>query len=251
MRVPGSRPTFPHADIHAAYLHREGPNRLQAAANLVTEIKGYKHTNPSDVIYDKLVTQLVRHVGAAVKDPALQAEDPRWTPPQRIVWRCASSQGAPLSPERKLEVIADRKVHKGVKAWARVNSGRWLVDCPMPGCSSAQMASWDDRRFFCCDCAMRAIGGKWVEVVWPDDPLSVEAQLSLRPHTSVMHWDPGETNADLAAQDAMALGKTSAPVVDPSTFPKSEVLIIEGKEVEVPVLHFGTPEWDAAQKAAS
>ena len=49
----------------------------------------------------------------------------------------------------------------------------------------------------------------------------------------------------------MALGKTSAPVVDPSTFPKSEVLIIEGKEVEVPVLHFGTPEWDAAQKAAS
>ena len=45
---------------------------------------------------------------------------------------------------------------------------------------------------------------------------------------------------------ALATGK--AQVVDPSTFPKSQVLWIEGKEVEVPVLHFGTPEWDAAQK---
>jgi|SRR6185437_5221735 len=251
MRVQGISPSYMHAERHPSYLHREGVNRLQLAANTVTEIKAFKHNNPETLIYDDLVTKLVNHVSAAVRNPELQAEDPRWTPPQRIVWRCASYQRAPLSAERKLEIIADRKLYKGVKAWAEVNGGRWLVRCPMPGCNGAQVASFADRRFFCTDCAMAAIGGKWVEVVWPENHLEVEAQLSVRPE-SVRHWLPGESSEDLARQDAMALGTYAPPVqVDPSSWPKTATLFIPGEgEREVPVLHYGTPEWDAAQQEA-
>ena len=235
-----------HADVHTAYLPRVGVDRIHTAYDLAEQITAHKQEHPESHIHDRLVDQLVTHLQAGVKSSGLMPEDPTWTPPQRIVWRAAHSDHMPLSSEEKLKIIADRKIHKGVSAFVRVNGGHWIVDCPMPGCSSAQYASLEDPRFFCCDCAMRAIGGKWVAVVWPTNPPDIEAELERRP-LEVRHWHPGETRADLAHQDKIALGK--APIQDPNTWPKTTTLIVDGKEVEVPVIHYGTPEWDASQKA--
>ena len=131
MRVPGIAPVLDHAEVHAAYLPRPGIDRLQMAGNVADQIRRHKHENPADHIHDKLVDSLVAHVRAVVADPAQQPEDPAWTPPQRIVWRSAAEHRGqvPLSPERKLEVIADRSVHPTVKAMAYVNAGRWVVSC--------------------------------------------------------------------------------------------------------------------------
>jgi hypothetical protein len=40
-----------------------------------------------------------------------------------------------------------------------------------------------------------------------------------------------------------------APPVDTSAWPRKTTLSIDGEERTVPVLHYGTPEWDKAQKA--
>ena len=211
MRVPGIAPVLDHAEVHAAYLPRPGIDRLQMAGNVAEQIRRHKHENPTDHIHDKLVDSLVAHVHAVVADPAQQPEDPAWTPPQRIVWRSAAEHRGqvPLSPERKLEVIADRSVHPTVKAMAYVNAGRWVVGCPFPGCNSAQMASFTDRRFFCCDCANAAVGGQWVEVVWPANHTEVENWVASRPF-DVRHWFPGETAEDIRRQDNEAMGRGSA-----------------------------------------
>jgi hypothetical protein len=136
---------------------------------------------------------------------------------------------------------------------AYVNAGRWVVGCPFPGCNSAQMASFTDRRFFCCDCANAAVGGQWVEVVWPANHTEVENWVASRPF-DVRHWFPGETAEDIRRQDDEAMGKAIAPrpvapPVDTSAWPRKTTLSIDGEERTVPVLHYGTPEWDKAQKA--
>jgi len=208
MRVPGIAPVLDHAEVHAAYLPRPGIDRLQMAGNVAEQIRRHKHENPADHIHDKLVDALVGHVRSLVADPARQPEDPAWTPPQRIVWRsaCEHRGQVPLTPERKLAVIADRSVHPTVKALAYVNAGRWVVSCPFPGCASAQMASFTDRRYFCCDCANAAVGGAWVEVVWPENHTEVENWVASRPF-DVRHWFPGETAEDIRRQDDEAMGR--------------------------------------------
>lgn len=54
----------------------------------------------------------------------------------------------------------------GTPAYARLNYGRWLVECP---CGEAQIVSPHDPRFFCFQCAN---GGTrlWRNVIWPDPP---------------------------------------------------------------------------------
>jgi hypothetical protein len=208
MRVPGIAPVLDHAETHPGYLPRPGIDRLQMAAGVAEDIRRHKAENPADNIHDRLVDSLVGHVRSLVAGPARQAEDPGWTPPQRIVWRSAAEHRGqlPLAPERKLAVIADHSVHATVRAFAYVNAGRWVVSCPFPGCNSAQMASFTDRRYFCCDCANAAVGGAWVEVVWPENHTEVENWVASRPF-DVRHWVPGETAEDIAAQDAEALGR--------------------------------------------
>lgn len=99
-------------------------------------------------------------------------------------------------------IIPDVGVSKKVKAEALVNCGRWLVHCPFPPCTSAQVASFTDRRFFCVECENRTVAGAWVPVVWPGPKLlaAVESELGKRPAV-FMHWRPGETVAELAQEN--------------------------------------------------
>lgn len=253
MKVKGLAPTLHHAETHPAYLPLErGPDSIAKAKTIGEQISVYKQQNPSETIHDKLVDQLILHVRNV---PGPKAEDASWSPAQRIVWRRGQRRLAgtlaPLTDEEKLRIIDDRSVGP-VHAYARVNAGRWVVDCPSPNCNSAQMASYGDRRFFCCDCAMEELGGKWAKVLWPDNHLEVENWLSNR-IDAVKHWNPGETGEDIARQDAFAMGQFIQPKpqkVDPSTFSKTAEMLIDGEKRIFPVLHFGTPEWDESQKAA-
>lgn len=84
-------------------------------------------------------------------------------------------------------------------AYVRVDYGRWIVDCPF--CPQAQYADPDDRRFMCVGCWNEQVGGRWVPVVWPDDPTGIEALLKPRLHDHTRAWNPHETKADLERQN--------------------------------------------------
>lgn len=82
----------------------------------------------------------------------------------------------------------------------RANHGRWIVDCPI--CSSAQLATPDDQRFFCVTCGNINTGGQWRPVTWPSDPKAIESMLIKRPRIENMNWQPDETIAVLQSENS-------------------------------------------------
>ena len=101
---------------------------------------------------------------------------------------------APLNPPAD-RVVSDEALP------VYVNHGRWVVDCP--NCNSAQLASRSDRRFWCVDCRNVWVQGKWVMVTWPSaaDEAAIESVLDRRPHARNANWRPGESVADLIAEN--------------------------------------------------
>lgn len=83
-------------------------------------------------------------------------------------------------------------------AYARVDLGRWIVDCPW--CKSAQAASREDHRFFCVECRNVAVHSAWVPVFWPNEWEEIEALLAHR-QVGNQWWSPGETLAKLEAEN--------------------------------------------------
>ena len=85
---------------------------------------------------------------------------------------------------------------------ARVNHGRWIVDCP--NCRSASFATAPTPRlrsavpsFVCPDCN----GGPW-PAGYPAERAAIVALLDVRPDPTKRNWAPGETLGDLAAENA-------------------------------------------------
>jgi hypothetical protein len=96
-----------------------------------------------------------------------------------------------------------KKPHKkDPHAVAVINGGRWIVRCPH--CTGAQMADPDDRRFFCIDCLMQAVQGRWADVDWPAAAITpaIEAALLERP-VSARNWEPEESVSFLLAENVM------------------------------------------------
>lgn len=96
-----------------------------------------------------------------------------------------------------------KKPHKAdPHAVAVVNGGRWIVRCPH--CTGAQMADPDDRRFFCIDCLMHAVQGRYAVVDWPAKAITpaIEEALLERP-VSARNWEPHEDLAYLLAENVM------------------------------------------------
>jgi hypothetical protein len=74
-------------------------------------------------------------------------------------------------------------------AAARVDYGRWLADCPAPGCKNAQLLDPADPRWFCVACHNADVGGRWRPVAWPADRAAVEAGLVDLPEAK-QFWRP-------------------------------------------------------------
>lgn len=90
-----------------------------------------------------------------------------------------------------------------VKVLAHVNHGRWVAVCPF--CGSSQVATVTDRRFLCAGanaCANSAIGGAFVQVVWPSDRdrVRIEELLLEVSDIGLRNWNPSETVEQLRSQ---------------------------------------------------
>lgn len=79
---------------------------------------------------------------------------------------------------------------------ARHNWGRWIVDCGSQFCTSALQLVPGTPIMRCWDCG-------WVteQIVWPDAADMIETILMMRPLEWTRNWEPGETVADLIAEN--------------------------------------------------
>lgn len=80
---------------------------------------------------------------------------------------------------------------------ARVEHGRWLVDCP--GCSGAELADISEPVFLCLSCGNKFAGNLPVAVAFPQQRAEIEAVLEKRPREN-QNWSDKESVEDLIAE---------------------------------------------------
>lgn len=117
--------------------------------------------------------------------------DPRWgntTAAERIVLAHFHME------TNGFNVTLPKGTSTAAVTYARVDLGRWICDCPW--CRSAQNASREDHRFFCVECANAAVGGQWIQVIWPTEQeiADVENLLGQR-HPSNQWFTPREATS--------------------------------------------------------
>lgn len=90
---------------------------------------------------------------------------------------------------------------RAVLAFAYVNHGRWVADCPA-GCGGAELAR--DVVFMCRECGNVATRHRPVPLVWPaeEDLRAIEAALVVRPVLN-RNWALNESIGALLAENAM------------------------------------------------
>ncbi|KKN16962.1 hypothetical protein LCGC14_0970790 [marine sediment metagenome] len=79
---------------------------------------------------------------------------------------------------------------------ARVNHGRWLVDCE---CAGAELA-FEEGLFICLSCFNLEHGHKYRPVIFPKHRKAIELALMSRPVVN-RNWEPGESLAFLKADN--------------------------------------------------
>lgn len=81
---------------------------------------------------------------------------------------------------------------------ALVNHGVWKVACPSAGCPGAidALEGWG---FFCPYCLCG--DGLVRPVTWPEERAEIEVLLNARPVPATRNWKPGETVAQLQAEN--------------------------------------------------
>lgn len=89
---------------------------------------------------------------------------------------------------------------------ARVNHGVWIASCPCrtPGDPSPGLVVWPAVPWgWCLRCGNASVAGRWRPVAVPSaaDRAAIEAALSVRPSPSACNWEPGESIADLLAEN--------------------------------------------------
>jgi len=84
---------------------------------------------------------------------------------------------------------------------ARINHGRWIVDCPVPECGGAELVDPDNPRFWCLSCDNHGMDGRWYPVEFPAERPAIETVLLKRPNAANQNWRPGETVDDLRREN--------------------------------------------------
>jgi hypothetical protein len=84
---------------------------------------------------------------------------------------------------------------------ARVNGGRWIVDCPF--CHGAERANFTTGLFFCCECRNGPVGNAFLKVAIPKEAerAAIAEALLVRPDWRTRNWRPHETIRDLHAEN--------------------------------------------------
>ena len=115
---------------------------------------------------------------------------------ESVIWNFL----AQVAAKRKLALPERGDVATEPILVARVNHGRWIVDCPW--CRSAQDVDPDDLVFFCLDCGSEAVDGKWCKVEIPASSRreKLETILAARPDARNRNWE-GESVAELAREN--------------------------------------------------
>ncbi|CAB4166844.1 hypothetical protein UFOVP1383_39 [uncultured Caudovirales phage] len=91
-------------------------------------------------------------------------------------------------------------------AFAYVNHGRWVADCPMNGCGGALVVAPYMRGFLCGSCINVDAAHRFRPLSWPENGAEIEAALDVRPLETTRNWRPGETVEDLLAENERELG---------------------------------------------
>jgi hypothetical protein len=104
----------------------------------------------------------------------------------------------------------DDQLAPGHKAVARIDYGRWIVDCPF--CPNAVLLDPTEPRTFCLNCYNERAEYQWVGVVMPDaeERAAIEEALDDGRPEHEMTWTPGQTVKDL---------RDGAPVQGPELSP--------------------------------
>lgn len=76
----------------------------------------------------------------------------------------------------------------GVRVYPQINHGRWVADCPE--CSSAQIVTPADPRFFCVEC----LSG-WFRLTFPSDVPAAEQAVKDLPLRERNWWHPDDDRA--------------------------------------------------------
>ncbi len=105
-----------------------------------------------------------------------------------------------IAAKKSMHAPGQDGVTGGTPLKARVDWGRWLVDCP--DCNSAAIVSEESRLYWCLTCGNASINFAWRKVQMPRDRSDIEAALVKRPaaqpdNAVTRNWTPGETVAEL------------------------------------------------------
>lgn len=118
-------------------------------------------------------------------------------PAQYDLWlrKLATNSGHPHNCFRG----QDELDKKEVVAIAYVNHGRWVADCPS-GCGGAMLLD-PEIPFMCGECFNVELDGRWRQIEWPKERAAIEAVLERRRLGINRNWNPGESVADLQAEN--------------------------------------------------
>lgn len=131
---------------------------------------------------------------------------------------------AQIQMTRGISVPIDERVSKH-SVNARIWQGQWIADCE---CGGASFVDYDEPVFFCFGCGNRADGGRFREVIFPENREQIEALILARPVDDLAglddkdraglakpviyvegkgglarNWNPDETVEDLESQNSV------------------------------------------------
>jgi hypothetical protein len=132
------------------------------------------------------------------RDRLLAADTPAEAPDEGARWVVSFDNlrnGSGHAPD-DARVVPGWPDGEVVQAFA--HRGSWLAKCR---CGSAALACQTDPRFFCIDCGNIEVEGAWLVVEWPEDVDAIEEILMKRMYRVNKNWTPGETLADLQAEN--------------------------------------------------